>query len=228
MLDTDPPRCATFRTSAEKHYGFGDPESDKAQQPRPHWTAAFLLPTDCAWRTASFMAGRVGTPARVCRYLIPVRQPDTVCHLHLAMNGAGFEPVDKGSFMANTTLTGRIAPAYKPTTGNPPQFDLVALHGEAINACSMATYYTRKGNHAGAARKSVQALAALRRLQAAGVKADVNPCATCPDNFALPVPQDYFDQVVVSGYVARRAACDKCPVNLKPRLAVAGDLEENK
>lgn len=67
--------------------------------------------------------------------------------------------------MANTTQPGRTAPASKPH-----HFDLVALHGEAINACSMATYYTRKGNHAGAARKSVQALSALRRLQAAGVK----------------------------------------------------------
>ena len=44
--------------------------------------------------------------------------------------------------------------------------DPVALHGEAINACAMASYYTRKGNHAGAARKSIQALSALRKLAA--------------------------------------------------------------
>ena len=48
----------------------------------------------------------------------------------------------------------------------PSRIDLVALHSEAINACAMASYYTRKGNHAGAARKAVQALAALRRLAA--------------------------------------------------------------
>ena len=66
--------------------------------------------------------------------------------------------------MANTAPLGRIAPASKPSTGNTPHFDPVALHGEAINACAMATYYTRKGNHAGAARKAVQALAALRVL----------------------------------------------------------------
>ena len=64
--------------------------------------------------------------------------------------------------MANTAPMGRIAPASKPAQS----VDLVALHGEAINACAMATYYTRKGNHAGAARKSVQALTALRRLAA--------------------------------------------------------------
>ena len=68
--------------------------------------------------------------------------------------------------MANSAPMGRIAPASKPRTGNIPHFDPVALHGEAINACAMATYYTRKGNHAGAARKSVQALTALRRLAA--------------------------------------------------------------
>ena len=68
--------------------------------------------------------------------------------------------------MANTAPMGRIAPAPKPSTGNTHHLDPVALHGEAINACAMATYYTRKGNHAGAARKTVQALAALRRLAA--------------------------------------------------------------
>ncbi len=130
--------------------------------------------------------------------------------------------------MANTIPTGRIAPAFKPTTGNPPEFDPVALHGEALNASSMAAYYTRRGNHAGAARKSVQALAALRRLQAVTAKTNTNPCTKCPDNFALPAARDYFDQVVVAGYVARRTACEKCPANIKPCLAVAGDLEVTK
>ena len=41
---------------------------NEAQQPRPlHWTAAFqFLTPSCAGRMASFLAGRVGTPARVC------------------------------------------------------------------------------------------------------------------------------------------------------------------
>lgn len=69
--------------------------------------------------------------------------------------------------MANTlTLKGRTAPAPKPTTGADLPFDPIALHAEALNASAMATWHTRRGNHAGAARKSVQALAALRRLAA--------------------------------------------------------------
>ena len=117
--------------------------------------------------------------------------------------------------MANTAPMGRIAPASKPAQS----VDLVALHGEAINACAMATYYTRKGNHAGAARKSVQALSALRRLQAAS-KASANPCAKCSDNFPLPEALDMFDRMVIAGYVERRTACDRCPTVNKPCLAL--------
>ena len=62
-----------------------------------------------------------------------------------------------------TQASRRATPVTLPTTGN-THHDPIALHGEAINACAMASYYTRKGNHAGAARKAVQALAALRKL----------------------------------------------------------------
>ncbi len=47
----------------------------------------------------------------------------------------------------------------------------VALHGEAINACAMARWYTTRHNHAAAACKAAQALSALRRLQAVEVSA---------------------------------------------------------
>lgn len=67
--------------------------------------------------------------------------------------------------MANTPQ-GRFAPASLPATGNTPKVDLIALHVEAVNASAMATFYARKGNHAGAARKAVQALSAMRRLAA--------------------------------------------------------------
>ena len=120
--------------------------------------------------------------------------------------------------MANTAPMGRIAPAFKPSMGNTPAFDPVALHGEALNACAMATYYTRKGNHAGAARKSVQALSALRRLQTA-TKASAKPCDKCRDNFPLPEALDVFDRMVIAGYVERRTACDLCPGAVKPCLA---------
>lgn len=63
--------------------------------------------------------------------------------------------------MANTPQ-GRFAPASLPTPGHDP----IQLHMDAHNACAMASYYVRKGNHAGAARKTVQALSALRRLAA--------------------------------------------------------------
>ena len=53
-----------------------------------------------------------------------------------------------------------------PTTGKSHQFDPIQLHVDAVNACAMASYYTRKGNHAGAARKAVQAVSALRKLAA--------------------------------------------------------------
>ena len=59
------------------------------------------------------------------------------------------------------------APAIsQPTTGNTHHLDPIQLHMDAHNACAMASYYVRKGNHAGASRKATQALAALRRLAA--------------------------------------------------------------
>ena len=47
-----------------------------------------------------------------------------------------------------------------------PRHDPIQLHMDAHNACAMASYYVRKGNHAGAARKATQAMAALRKLAA--------------------------------------------------------------
>ena len=65
-----------------------------------------------------------------------------------------------------STPQGRTAPASLSTTGKSHQFDPIQLHVDAVNACAMASYYTRKGNHAGAARKAVQAVSALRKLAA--------------------------------------------------------------
>ena len=45
-LDTAAASRATFHPGVEKHHGFGDPESAKAQQPRPPWTAAFFYAHD--------------------------------------------------------------------------------------------------------------------------------------------------------------------------------------
>ena len=64
--------------------------------------------------------------------------------------------------MANIIPQGRTAPA----SAHAPTLDTVALHFEAVNACAMARWYAARHQHAAAARKSVQALTALRRLAA--------------------------------------------------------------
>ena len=63
--------------------------------------------------------------------------------------------------MANTPQ-GRTAPA----SAHAPTIDPTVLHFEAVNACAMARWYAARHQHAAAARKSVQALTALRRLAA--------------------------------------------------------------
>lgn len=60
----------------------------------PKLGSGFFTPMCCAWHAwFSFLVGRVGTPAKVCRYLLPVGQPRTVCHPCLAAGAAGFKPV---------------------------------------------------------------------------------------------------------------------------------------
>lgn len=63
------------------------------------------------------------------------------------------------------TLASRRAAPTTPALGFP---DYNQLHADAHNALSMALYYLRtpEGNVPGAARKTVQALAALNKLQA--------------------------------------------------------------
>lgn len=48
------------------------------------WSAAFAFLSMLYMHGYRFTVGRVGTPARVCRFLRPVRQPCTVHHLCLA------------------------------------------------------------------------------------------------------------------------------------------------
>ena len=63
-------------------------------------------------------------------------------------------------------------PPTPPTTGTRTP-DPIQLHAEAHNALAMALHYLRQpaSNVPGAARKAVQALAALRSLDAVGVQA---------------------------------------------------------
>lgn len=62
-------------------------------------------------------------------------------------------------------LARRRAAVTPPTTGTP---DPIQSFGDACNALAMAAHYVRSGNTAGAQRKAIQALAALRRLDAMG------------------------------------------------------------
>lgn len=117
------------------------------------------------------------------------------------------------------TLASRSAAPTAPTMGNN---DPLKSFAEAHNALAMALHYLRQpgpANVPGAARKAVQALAALRRLNvpAADIQ-PASPCAGCRDNFPLPVAADVFDRMVVDGYVKRRSACAKCLEGAKPCL----------
>ena len=65
-------------------------------------------------------------------------------------------------------LASRCAAPSLPATGTP---DPIQLHADAHNALAMALHYLRqpRANVPGAARKAVQALAALRSLDGADV-----------------------------------------------------------
>lgn len=62
-----------------------------------------------------------------------------------------------------TAITQQASRAATSTTGTP---DFIQLHADAHNALSMAVFYLRQptANVAGARRKAVQALSALRNL----------------------------------------------------------------
>ena len=69
--------------------------------------------------------------------------------------------------MTASPVASRSAAPTTPTTGKTPtHFDPVATHGEAVNAAAMARWYAARHNYTAAARKAVQALAALRKLAA--------------------------------------------------------------
>ena len=115
-------------------------------------------------------------------------------------------------------LASRCAAPSLPAIGTP---DPIQLHADAHNALAMALHYLRQpdqANVAGATRKAVQALSALRRLQPVANKTPASPCTNCRDNFPLPEAADVFDSMVIAGYVERRTACGMCSANEKPCL----------
>ena len=116
-------------------------------------------------------------------------------------------------------LASRCAAPSLPATGTP---DPIPHFADAHHALAMALHYLRQpgdANVAGATRKAVQALAALRRLNVpAGDIQPASPCTGCRDNFPLPAAADVFDRMVVDGYLARRKACALRPEGAKPCL----------
>ena len=115
-------------------------------------------------------------------------------------------------------LASRCAAPSLPATGTP---DPIQHFADAHNALAMALHYLRQpgdANVAGATRKAVQALAALRRLAAVRTASSAHACTTCRDNFPLPQADDVFDAMVIAGYVERRTACELCPASAKPCL----------
>jgi hypothetical protein len=161
-------RYGTMTTDANKHHG-SEARLSIGAVAAPSLESGFFTSMYCAWHARlSFLVGRVGTPARVCRFLLPVFRPHTVCHPLPEAVGGRFQTCSIGAIMANTlTPKGHTAPAPLPTTGKQSHtFDPVAAHGQAVNALAMAKFYANRHNHAGAARKCVQALSALRQLAA--------------------------------------------------------------
>lgn len=124
-------------------------------------------------------------------------------------------------------MTTAVIPASRCAAPTPVQDahlgvpDPVQLHADAHNALAMALHYLRQpcANVPGAARKAVQALAALRRLNVPQEDIQASsPCAGCRDNFPMPPAVDVFDCMVVAGYETRRKACDMRPEGAKPCL----------
>ena len=147
------------RVGAAKHYG-SEARKSVGAAAAPNLDSGFFTPMRCAWHTwLSFLAGRVGAPARVRRCLLPVFRPYTACHPSSEAMSGRVTTCSVGATMANTPQ-GRTAPALFPTPA-----DTVALHFEAVNACAMARWYAARHNYAAAARKLRQGLVALRRLQ---------------------------------------------------------------
>lgn len=162
MACTNGSSSGTITTDAQQNHGSGSPQLDKVQHPRPSWNVDFFMPVGCTRRAQlSFLVGRAGMRASVCRFLIPVFQPRAVCHPCLEARAAGFKPVDKVPFMANT-------PTSLPSTGKHTHpFDPVVLHNEAVNACHVARWHAAHHQHAAAAREVVQALSALHQFATA-------------------------------------------------------------
>ena len=149
-------RCATFLSGAEKHYGLGSLlTSCDASRSHRIWSAAFeFVPP--VFGGSNGRAQALPVSARMSRSSYPFELPPS-----LGSEGVGF---CKSTSLEAIMAKSACALAHSlPALGNP---DPIQLHAEAHNALAMAVHYLTQpcANVPGAARKAVQALAALRRL----------------------------------------------------------------
>ena len=109
---------------------------------------------------SQMFTGEMGLPVRMAARLLTCFQ-HLVHPLRLKTHRVGFLSPKGTKSMTVITKASRRA-AITPTTGNTP----IQLHADARNALSTAVFYLSQpqANVAGARRKAVQALAALRSL----------------------------------------------------------------
>ena len=103
------------------------------------------------------VSGGMGLPARMAARLRTCFQ-HPVHPLRLKTQTVALVTPEGAKTMTHVTQ-GRTTPTPATSAPHPHQ-----LFADAVNAASMATWYTRRGNIAAAARKARQHLAALRQL----------------------------------------------------------------
>lgn len=127
----------------------------------------------------SLASRRAGTKPAQCRASIPAACND--CRDNFPLPSGPLDFFDARVVQGYTerrTACSRCPEAAKPCLAGAPapstatatdSVQLIQLHAEAHNALAMALHYMRQpaANVPGAARKAVQALAALRRLDGA-------------------------------------------------------------
>jgi hypothetical protein len=149
---------AKVESGAEKHHGFGD--SDNWRNSRaPSQDRGFFHGEHETAQRGPFLMDRVGTPERVCRFQLPVRQPDTVCHPHLAMREAGSKPVQLEPTMAKTLTLGASAQVITSQS-----LDAIARHQHVSNALSTAQWHLAHGRINEAAGRLMSAARHLKQL----------------------------------------------------------------
>lgn len=112
-------------------------------------------------RHPSMVSGGMGLPARMAarlRTCVSTSRPPAA----LETANGGLPEIPEGIQTMTHVTQGRTTPT--PATSATPHQAAHQLFADAINAASMATWYTQRGNIPAAARKARQHLAALRAL----------------------------------------------------------------